>query len=308
MSELRAAVEDYLAIRRKLGFSLKLAGRLLPDFVEYVQCCGAPHVTTAVALAWATQPTEAHPVWWRQRLGIVRGFARHLKTIDASTEVPPTDLLPAHRSRRTPFLYSDAEIAGLLGAARLLSPEIRAVTYETFIGLLSVTGLRLGEAIGLDRSDVDLAEGIIEIRHAKLDKPREVCLHDSTVDALRVYAGMRDLHWTSPDSPSFFVSARGMRLGQSIVHRTFAQLVGRAGLSARGERCSPRLHDLRHSFAVRTLLGWYRAGVDVDVKLPLLSTFLGHVDPAATYWYLQAAPELLCVVSQSLEVVLGELP
>jgi len=308
MSELSAALEDYLAIRRKLGFSLKLAGRLLLDFVEYVQRSGTTRVTTDLALDWATQPTGAHPVWWRQRLGIVRGFARHLKTIDASTEVPPTDLLPGHRSRRTPFLYSDADIAGLLAAARALSPAIRAVTYETFIGLLSVTGLRLGEALGLDRSDVDLGEGILEIRHAKLDKPREVCLHDSTVEALRLYARARDQQWPHPEQPSFFVSARGKRLGQSVVHRTFAQLVRDTGLVARGERCSPCPHDLRHSFAVGTLAGWYRTGVDVEANLPLLSTFLGHVDPAATYWYLQAAPELLGLVSQRLETVLGVLP
>jgi integrase/recombinase XerD len=308
MIDFRRAVEDYLAIRRSLGFSLDRAGRLLPHFVSYLERTGSHRITTALALAWATQPVGTHPHWWRERLGIVRGFARHLHAIDPVNEVPPTDLLPAHRPRVTPYLYSDADIAGLLCAARMLSPAFRSVTYKTLVGLLVVTGLRIGEAIGLDRADVDLEDGVIVVRRAKFGKLREVCLHESTVDALRAYARARTEHWPLVETPSFFISTRGVRLTENAVHFTFRDLVRQAQLEGRGARCRPRPHDLRHSFAVRTLLAWYRAGVDVEAQLPLLSTYLGHVKPSSTYWYLEAAPELLAIVGQRLEQVLGDLP
>ncbi len=308
MSTLRDAVGDYLAIRRKLGYSLKRDGHLLPDFVAYLESIGADFVTTALALAWAMQPSSAHPHWWRQRLGIVRGFARYLSTINPLNEVPPMDLLPAHRPRITPYLYSDEEIAALLAAARTLLPSFRAATYETLIGLVVATGLRIGEAIALDRNDVDLAEGSLVVRLAKFGKTREVWLHDSTINALRAYARTRDQHWPVATTPRFFVSARGIALESNSVHYTFRQLVNAAHLEGHGARCRPRPHDLRHSFAVRTLLAWYRAGVEVEPELPLLSTHLGHIKPASTYWYLEAAPELLAIAGQRLEHVLGELP
>ena len=307
MSELRAALEDYLAIRRSLGFTLERAGRLLPAFLAYLEVLDADRVTSSLALAWATQPSAAHPAWWRERLGIVRGFARHLKAIDPLTEVPPPDLLPCHRPRLTPHLYSDADVAALMQAAGGLTPRWRAVTYQTLVGLLAVTGLRLGETLGLDRPDVDLAAGVLLVRQAKLGKTRETPIHHTTVEALGRYAAIRDQRWPQPATPSFFISARGQRLGAATVHDNFPILVHRAGLQARGQRCRPRPHDLRHSFAVHTLLDWYRDGVDVQARLPALSTFLGHVNPAGTYWYLQAAPELLCLASRRLETVLDGL-
>jgi integrase len=254
------------------------------------------------------RPSSAHPHWWRQRLGIVRGFTRYLNTIDPVNEVPPKDLMPAHRSRITPYLYSDEEIAGLLAAARALSPALRAATYETLVGLVVITGLRIGEAIRLDRTDVDLDEGSIIVRRAKFGKTREVWLHDSTIDALRAYARTRDQRWLVAATPRCFLSARGMALKDSIVHYTFRHLVRAADLEGRGARCQPRPHDLRHTFAVRTLLTWYRAGLEVEPKLPLLSTHLGHIQPASTYWYLQAAPELMAIAGQRLENVLRKLP
>src|SRR6266581_7686383 len=185
MSELRAAVDAYLTLRRALGYSLKRDGYLLPDFVAYLEATGADSVTTTLALAWAMQPSSAHPHWWRQRLGIVRGFARYLNTIDPLSEVPPADLLPAHRPRITPYVYSDEDIARLLAAARTLGPAFRAAAYETLVGLVVVTGLRIGEAFRLDRNDVDLEEGSVIVRRTKFGKTREVWLHDSTIDALR---------------------------------------------------------------------------------------------------------------------------
>jgi integrase len=305
MSALGAAVEDYLAIRRILGYRLEYHGTALPAFVAYLEEAGIAHVTTEAAVFWATLPEGVHPAWWRSRLGVVRDFARYLQTIDAATQIPPADLLWAHRDRLTPHFFSEAELARLLEAARQLRPPWRAMTYGTLVGLLAVSGLRLGEALGLDRNDVDLDAGVLVVARAKASGCREVALHPSTCDVLRRYCGVRDQRWPVPATSGFFVSARGARLAQSTVHTNFQILVEQAALWGPEERRRPRPHDLRHSFAVRTLLGWYRQGVDVDASLPLLSTFLGHSGPAATYWYLEAVPELLGVVAQRLEAVLG---
>jgi len=305
MTDLRAAAHDYLTIRRRLGFELKQPGRTLEDFVEFMERAGVERVTTEVALMWATS-VQAHPHRWRRRLGVVRGFARYLSTIDPATEIPPEDLLPAVLPRVAPYLYSPGEIRALMAAARALSPRLRAATFETVIGLLAVTGLRPGEALGLDRIDVDLSDGALHVRAAKQNKHREVPLHDTTTIALRKYSRLRDRHRPVPGSPAFFVSQQGSRLSASAFHATFAKLIGQIGLEGAGERTRPRAHDIRHSFAVRTLIGWYQAGENVDAKLPLLATFLGHVDPASTYWYLQASPELLSLVRDRLEHPAGE--
>lgn len=281
MNELHAALRDYLAVRRSLGYQLEETEHLLTDFVGYLQGRDATRVTTELALAWATAPRQAHPAWWRHRLGVVRGFARHLATLDPSTEVPPTDLLPAVMPRMTPYLYSDADLIGLMAAARDLTPALRAATYATLVGLLVVSGLRIGEATGLDRADVDEAALALVVRRAKPGSAREVPLHETAVEALRCYARLRDRHFPVPRSPSFFVSIRGTRLCRSAVNDTFHELIRRAGLEGRGTRCRPRIHDIRHSFAVASLLHWHREGADVDAKLPLLSAMLGHVDPAS---------------------------
>lgn len=301
MSDLRCALHDYLAIRRQLGFELKTAGRLLEDYVDFMARAGAPTITSELAVAWAKLPMDARPYRWRQRLGIVRGFARYVSTIDAQTEVPSADLLPARRPRVAPYLYSPAEIAALMHAARALGPRLRGATFQTLIGLIASSGLRAGEALGLDRTDVDLNDGALHVRAAKRSKQREVPLHDSTTKALGEYSRLRDRYLPQPATPAFFVSISGARLANAAFNHTFATLIGQTGLEGRGERARPRPHDLRHTFAVRTLLEWYRAGVDVDAQLPLLSTFLGHVDPVSTYWYLQASPELLAVVCERLQ-------
>ena len=307
MTDLRAAANDYLTVRRQLGFELKQPGRTLEDFVEFMQRAGMARVTTELALMWATS-VQAHPYRWRRRLGVVRGFARYLSTIDPATEIPPEDLLPAALPRVAPYLYSPGEIQALMAAARALSPRLRAATFETVIGLLAVTGLRPGEALGLDRADVDLSDGALHVRAAKQNKHREVPLHDTTTTALRKYSRLRDRHQPVPSSPAFFVSQHGRRPSAGAFHATFAKLIGQIGLEGAGERTRPRAHDIRHSFAVRTLIGWYQASENVDAKLPLLSTFLGHVDPASTYWYLQASPELLALVRDRLDRAVRERP
>jgi len=305
MSRLDAAVEDYLALRHGLGFTLKGARPLLADFAEFLDRNGADSVTTDLAVAWATAPTGANPIWWRQRLGTVREFARYLATIDPRTQIPAEDLLPARYSRRTPYLYSEAEITALMAAARVLSPPLRAATYTTLIGLLTVTGLRLSEAIGLDCCDLRTDTSSLIVRHGKYGRSREIPLHHSSLHALLAYRRDVERAIPRPVSTSLLVSIRGTRLCPSAVHPTFRAIVSQAGLHARGTRCRPRLHDARHSFAVRALIGWYEDGADVDAKLPLLSAFLGHADPASTYWYLQAAPELFSRVAERLDHLLG---
>jgi integrase/recombinase XerD len=305
MSDLRAAAHDYLTVRRRLGFELKQPGRTLEDFVEFMDRAGAERVTTELALMWATS-VQAHPHRWRRRLGVVRGFARYLSTIDPATEIPPEDLLPAALPRVAPYLYSPAEIEALMAAGRALSPRLRAASFDTVIGLLAVSGLRPGEALGLDRADVDLTNGALHVRAAKQNKHREVPLHDSTTVALRKYSRLRDRYLPASSSPAFFVSPQGSRLTAGAFNATFAKLIRQIGLEGKGERIRPRAHDLRHSFAVRTLIGWYQAGENVAAKLALLSTYLGHVDPASSYWYLQASPDLLALARDRLEQAAGE--
>jgi len=295
-------LDDYLSLRRALGFKLDRVGRFLPEFVDYLEAAGAHTVTTELALDWATQPPKDPAAWFAERLGIARGFAEYLTAIDPDTEVPPTDLLPRRPVRAEPYLFTDAEIASLLTMARALHSPLRAATYETFVGLMAVTGIRIGEAIGLDRSDVDWESGLMTVRKAKFDKSRELPLHPSTLDALHNYATTRDRLCPRPKAPAFFVSTAGTRLFYSNAHFEFQKLAGRAGLMARSPRCRPRPHDLRHTFAVRTLMDWYRDGVDVQARMPALSTYLGHVDPSETYWYLQAAPELVTLVADKLDI------
>jgi len=301
VTSLRAALEDYLRIRRRLGFEMPQDGRLLEGFVEFLEQAGAEWITTELALMWARMPVDAHPHRWRQRLGVARGFARHLATIDPASEVPPKDLLPAHRPRIAPYIYTDEEITALIDAARGLTPPSRAARHVTMIGLLAVTGMRPGEALALDRQDVDLEHGAVHVRAGKQNKQREVPLHATTISALREYARQRDARFPTPDTPAFFISARGRRVARQELNQTFRQLVREIGLEGRGARGRTRPHDLRHTLAVRTLLEWLQAGEDVDRRMPLLSTYLGHVDPASTYWYLEAVPALLELISRRLE-------
>ena len=299
MTALRSALAAYLRTRRALGFKLKRAGELLPQFVAYLEERGASFVTTAAAIAWAAQPRDAAPAWWTQRLVLVRGFAKYLQTIEPRTEVPELDHLPHHRARSAPYVYSTADVTALLSATDTLRAPLRASTYKTLLGLVAVTGMRVGEAVDLDERDVDRRRAILVIRKTKFDKSREVPLHASTVEALDRYRRERDRLAPRRGSSSFFISTVGKRLIYQNVHETFLHLVYAAGLGKRRPR--PTIHDLRHSFAIETVLGWYRDGVDVEARLPILSTYLGHVGPSSTYWYLTAVPELLEAATIRLE-------
>ena len=301
MSVLSAELAGYLALRRSMGFKLRRAEKLLNQFVQFCQTADVEVVTTEVALRWAALPEGASPTWVCLRLGVVRAFSRYLALVDGRSQVVPTNVVPHRPCRATPFLYSADQVQALMAAARSLCSPVRQATFETIVGLLWATGMRVGEALGLNCDDVDLAHGVLTVREAKFGKTRELPLHETTTAALSAYATRRS-RWSLPGTTeAFFVSAAGTRVLYCNFHLGFQELVRRAGIEARSATCRPRPHDLRHSFAVRALTGWYRDGVDVEANLPTLSTYLGHVVPAHTYWYLSAAPELLALAAQRLE-------
>jgi integrase len=307
MKRLCTYLDEYLELRHKLGFRLRLAGGLLRRFVRFAQTKRASFITTKLAVQWATQPADCQPAQWANRLGMVRRFAQYVSGTDRRTEIPPQELLPHRYHRKPPYLYSDAEVRRLLQTAgQLPSPDdLRAASHATLFGLLAVTGMRVGEAIGLDRKDVDLCQGILTVRQAKFGKSRLIPVHPTTRKKLRAYARLRDRLCPHPSTPSFFVSERGTRLTDCTVRRWFVIVSHRIGLRAPTDCRGPRIHDLRHRFTYRTLLHWYRRGLDVEAHLPALTTYLGHGHVADTYWYISASPELLKLATQRLECPKG---
>jgi integrase len=302
MSDFAERAEEYLRLRRALGHELADAVRLLPRFVAYLDETGASTVTTEVALSWVQRP-DADPsssVWFH-RMTVVRGFARHMSGIDAATEIPPLGLVTFRRHWRPPFIYSSSDVEALMDAVpRVVPTPMRTATFQTMIGLLAATGLRIGEVIRLGRVDIDWSDGVLIVRASKFNKSREVPLDPTVVEALAGYAEIRDRRVHEPRSSTFFISAKGT----SVIYTDFGNAFRRLVLSSRvgaGSSVSPRIHDLRHSFAVHTLVRWYRAGEDVGALLPRLSTYMGHFEPRYTYWYLSASPELLRLAADRLE-------
>jgi integrase len=302
MSALKPHVDDYLRLRRTLGYDLEEAGRLLYRFAGELDAAGVAHITTQVAVRWAlavnvTPPSSVPATRYRA----VRGFARYMAGIDPETEIPPAGLIRRPRSRRPPFIYTDEELLALLAQARSSIPQpLRAATMHTLIGLLASSGLRVGEALRLDRSDIDWSAGVLHIRQSKFRKSRLVPLAPSVLGALERYAHLRDRERPAAAGESFFVSLRGTRVIHECVWKTFRALCDAAGVGAGGS-VRPTIHDLRHRFAVRVLVSWYRDGVDVQPRLAWLSTYLGHRDPVSSYWYLSAAPELLAHAAHLLD-------
>jgi integrase/recombinase XerD len=305
MSRLSGHAADYLALRRALGFKLEKEGRLLPDFAAFAEAAGAGTVTVDLAVRWAAMPEGASPVWAAQRLSMLRGFARYLQTVEPAAQVPPAGLLPARNRRVTPYIYSDADIAALMTAARTLRNPLKAATFETLIGLLAASGLRGSEAMRLDRGDLDAAAGLLTVRATKFRKSRQLPLHQTTLRALTGYQALREQLCPVGVTASILVSTTGARLCHETVQPTFRRLLRQAGVGQDTPRPRPTIHGLRHSFAVKTLLGWYRDGQDVQARMPALSTYLGHASPAATYWYLSATPELLALAAGRLESTPG---
>jgi integrase len=313
MSDLADALTQYLAIRRALGFVDRLVASLLHHFVAFVDHAGSPFITTPLARDWALQPTDAQPSTWAGRLLIARRFAVWRRATDPRTEVPPADLVGQRYRRKPPWLYRDQDIVRVIQSAAALpsTKHLRGRTYATLFGLLAVTGLRINEALHLDRSDVDFEASVLLIRRTKFGKSRLVPIHPTSQEALRVYSEARDRIVPNPQIPAVFVSERGTRITEWSTRYTFAVVSRTVGLRGptRGGRHGhgPRIQDLRHRFAAQTLMSWYRAGVDVERELPKLSTYLGHVHTADTYWYLEAIPELLQLAAERLAQTLPEV-
>ncbi|MCP4752141.1 MAG: tyrosine-type recombinase/integrase [Proteobacteria bacterium] len=307
MNELCRALEEYLAIRRQLGFKLSGEGHFLPQFIRFLEREGAAFVTRDLALSWATQPQNTLPAWWAERLRMVRRFAQYLSTVDPRTEIPPAGLLPYRYHRKSPYIYSDEEIAQLIDAAQKLPSAVglRPRTYSTLFGLLAVTGMRIREPIHLDRGDVDLARGMLTIHQTKFGKSRLVAIHPSTRGILQVYEKRRNRIFPNPYDGSFFISDKGIRLTDDSVRWTFVKLSRQIGLRCPGDSHGPRLHDFRHRFAVHTLLNWYRTGANIEQQMPKLAAYLGHTHVNDTYWYLSAVPELTELATMRLRETKG---
>ena len=307
MNTLREAVEEYLCMRRHLGFKLHQAGRDLLDFVTFMEQHDAPFITQSLALAWAQRLANVQPAAWARRLSHVRGFAQHRQATDRRTEVPATGLLPFEYKRATPYLYSDTEIRSLLQAALEMPCRNRDCallpwTYYCLFGLLSVSGLRISEACNLELRDVDLDAGVLTVRESKCDRTRLVPLHSTTCEVLADYIARRKKHWDGrPVSAYLLVSSRGNRLCRSQIQGTFHTLSRQIGLRGEHDSHRPRLHDFRHTFATRTLVNWYRCEKDPERLLPVLSTYLGHVSIVHTQWYLEGSPELMGEAMRRLE-------
>jgi site-specific recombinase XerD len=312
MRAIRDALIQYIAVRRALGTQLREPAVTLGHFVEFLEREGAEFITIKLAIRWAQEPQNVQRATWARRLTMVRRFAAWLSVFDPRTEIPPKRILNARHRRNKPYIFTDKEIEGLMAeAARLPSPKgLRALTHVTLIGLLAATGLRPGEALALDLRDVDLQSGILAIRHTKFGKSRFVPMEGSTCAALARYVKRRNEVWGRRPVEGFLVSERGTRLGDCAVRRTFAKVSHAIGLraTAEGRRIGrgPRLQDMRHTFATRKLIEWYRDGLDVGRELPKLTTYLGHVDVSHTYWYIEAVPELLHLATEQISQWGGE--
>lgn len=307
MSSLRETLHGYLSLRRSLGYKMLDEARQLPRFVAFLEERSAAHITTRLALEWAQQ-THAQPAEWARRLCFVRGFARYCSATDTLTEVPPVRLMPYRSTRAKPYIYTDDELRRLLDAARALptrwpSTPLRPWVFHCLFGLLAVTGLRISEALDLALEDVDLEREVLTIRAPKLGRTRLVPIHASTAAVLSEYLQMREafLRQHGCSSTYVFVSNRGTRLDGGRVHRAFYALSRRTGLREVGARTGPRLHDLRHRMAVVTLTRWYASGEEPERRMPVLSTYLGHVCVTGTYWYLSGEPALMAQALARLE-------
>ncbi|MFN8204505.1 MAG: tyrosine-type recombinase/integrase [Solirubrobacteraceae bacterium] len=307
MIALEDRLAGYLAVRRTLGYRLARAEKLLAQFIAWLDEQGEQTITTASALEWATLPPATESNWHAQRLSVVRGFAAHVHALDGAHELIPADLLPRRPRRAVPYLYTEAEINALMRSSSVIPTPHRAATMRALIGLLAATGMRIGEAIGLNQADIDHQHDLLTVVESKFGKSRQLPVDATTTRALRAYLARRDRPVPIEPTDAVFTSATGTRLTYCNVHLAFKRIVKHAGLAPRSAVCRPRPHDLRHTFAVTTLLDAYRDdpgdGEHIQARIALLCTYLGHVNPGSTYWYLQAAPELLELAADRLQRV-----
>jgi integrase/recombinase XerD len=306
MTRLSKAVQGYLTMRYQLGYKLERATYVLNGFATYAKQKKVSHITTKVALEYATQNHNAAPPSWASRLGIIRRFALYMRLLDPLTEVPPPNLLPYSYRRRSPYIYSDSDILKILKSCNiLLNHPLDAKTYYTLLGLIAVTGLRPGEALNLKSDSVDMTLGIITIRDSKFRKTRKVPVHKSTIKKLQEYVKYRDQYFKKKTSTYFFVNKRGYGLQARTVRQIFNKICIHAGLMNKRKHVRPRLMGLRHTFAVKTLENCYLDGLNAEIVMPILSTYLGHENPIHTYWYLSATPELFGLMNARLEKKFG---
>lgn len=297
MTTLTKRLDDYIAIRRSFGYDLTSSEKVLRRFTAFADQQDEDHITVDLILRWKAEFGTANNDTWSVRLRMVRIFATWLHGLDARTEVPPDGLISGKLRRARPHIYSDAKIAGIVtGAAALPSRSgLRGRTSATMLGLIAATGLRISEAIGLDEVDVDLDGAILTIKRGKNGKTRLVPIALSVVDRLRTYRTERTRIIGRGASP-FFLNESGRRPNNGSLRHDFVRVCQRIGLrtyQARRRGSGPRIHDLRHTFAVRTIMDWYRKGLDPDREMLKLSTYLGHSAPESTYWYIEAVPELM---------------
>jgi len=301
---MQAIVDEYVAFRRSVGVALRIEGQLLRHFARFADQTGhRGPITTDLAVRWAKLPVGASAPYHAQRLDMIRRLARHRAPVDIRTEIPAEGLLGPSSRRGSPHIYTQKQIAALMKAASELRPTkaLRARTYTVLFGILACTGMRISEALRLTRSDVDLEAGVISIRSAKFQTSRLVPTHDLATPALRAYAEQRDQRVTRPRSDAFFLSDSGTSLKYITVHHTFDRIRHQLGWKPGRQRRAPRIHDLRHTFAVRCLIRWYEQGAEIDRKIASLSTYLGHAEVSSTYWYLSAVPELLALAAVRFE-------
>jgi integrase/recombinase XerD len=306
MTKLFKAIQEYLTMRHQLGYKLKRAASVLNGFAAYAKQKKVSHITTKIALEYATQNRNATPPSWASRLNIIRQFALHMRLLDPLTEVPPPYLLPYSYRRRSPCIYSDDDILKILKSCKiLLNHPLEIKTYYTLLGLLAVTGMRPGEALRLERDSVDVFLGIITIRNSKCRKTRKIPVHKSTIKVLQQYVKLRDQYFREPSSPYFFVNKLGFRLQANTVRSIFAKICIQAGVKNKGQHAGFRLMDFRHTLAVKTLLRCYLDDLDANIVLPILATYLGHENPINTYWYLSIIPKLFGLINARLEKKFG---
>lgn len=300
MSGLADALADYLVVRRAMGCKLTAAEGLLQQFVAYCDARGVAVITSDAAIAWAKLPAGS-PVWWYVRLSSVRPFARWLQALEPATEVPAVDSFGRVPGKHAvPYVYSEEEVLALMQAAKRLQRPLLRITYATLIGLLATTGMRISEAIHVSCDDIDWTTGALRVLNSKFGKSRLLPLHPSTMSALDTYAQERNRLCPVPLEPNFFITTSRRQLCKPAVTYTFHNLLRWAGLPTGPSGRRPRVHDLRHTFALRTLAEWHAARVDVEARLPLLSAYLGHAKPQDTYWYLSGNADVLAAAAARL--------
>lgn len=306
MKSLSQRLNEYLAMRRSMGFDLTFDERVLRKFTTFGDENGFDRISTPLFLDWKSNYGNADNNTWSYRLGMVRRFAFWLAEHDDRTEIPSSRLVTGRYRRRVPYIYAPKQIAEIVAeAGRLPSPYgLRAALWQTLFGLIAVTGMRVNEALSLDCHDVDLQRAVLTLRNTKNGRDRQLPVKEDTVAQLALYAGLRD-RLVARQSPRFFVKEDGGTAGDCGARYNFAQVSRNIALRSpqayNRHGHGPRIHDLRHTFAVHTILDWFRDGRDIEAEMYKLSTYLGHSEPKHTFWYIEAAPELMQLAAERAE-------